>query len=837
MFQFLQDLRRFQGLNVAKGLVCSFLSIIIYLIIALVIAGFAQGNVIPLDIYIGESAIQTVVNLSIFHFLLYFLAMIMSLYPTYIYVLFFENLNEFFFASERWGLIYYSRKTTNDKYEINPLRFIEGAVRKLLAVGLFIFWSWLIVYVYCVHQIETTKVYPIIIFNIFCTFFYLYMFWFFTVRVKSKMYFRNNNTKGKINKHSENQLNKLLTTYESRAKIYYKYYVLFFLTLLFLLCLIAACFEWSSIVIITQLGTCLLISIHLIIYRTFRKLSLVISNIGNYLSLHRWFGLAVLSFLICVNLSIDIAEYINPINIILAGLITFYTLAILLIKIYLFLRCKNTNGQHNYIPFFGLKIKLRTYLIIVTTLVSFCLFNSINGNKLHQLLLVDNNTTDHVTLESFYKKYAGFRSTKSPILYAAYGGGLKAHYWNFMILDELNNYNTFNDIIAMSGLSGGGMGIGNYLASEYQIAKGIKIDKTKVINTVKKSNILSIELAWLFGLDLIRNMIPNSTFFGLDRSHRSMEYYGDILGSHALVDDLSFQHVYKSVYDIKYYPNIIINSTSTRDKYGVISAIIADDVFPGAINLLNINQNGQDKTLTYFEALSTCNRFPLISPAANVPTKGYFVDGGYFENSGVLSLISFKKAIDIISKPIDSLYQKSNPADSTFTPFYKRKIKLVSVRNGKLNYLQSLIEHRKINITETFPVMEMKSIITGISDLERMPNYIRSQLELYHKDEFEMIYIDLPYYIDTAKIDKYFGGKLELTIHNEICMLVQQSNNEIIHILKSEKWHAYKYSYWGIVNPPTARILSKPVELYMEAMMEHPNVRKQIGKIFSIDFK
>ena len=75
-----------------------------------------------------------------------------------------------------------------------------------------------------------------------------------------------------------------------------------------------------------------------------------------------------------------------------------------------------------------------------------------------------------------------------------------------------------------------------------------------------------------------------------------------------------------------------------------------------------------------------------------------------------------------------------------------------------------------------------------------------------------------------------FNGKLNDTIRKQIVELVRSSNEEILNTLEK---HAptYQRNSWGIVDPPTARILSKPVELYMEAMMQHPYVQEELSLI------
>lgn len=63
--------------------------------------------------------------------------------------------------------------------------------------------------------------------------------------------------------------------------------------------------------------------------------------------------------------------------------------------------------------------------------------------------------------------------------------------------------------------------------------------------------------------------------------------------------------------------------------------------------------------------------------------------------------------------------------------------------------------------------------------------------------------------------------------------IIVLSNDSIIEILNKPNWNKYKFDDWGIVNPQTSRILSRPVETYMYPMMEHPHVKKQLDQILN----
>jgi len=745
----------------------------------------------------------------------------MSLYPTYIFAILFERRQGKFYDSMRKGLIYYGFDD-KDKTEVSPayreLEFTEKLVRKFLGVSLFNVWSWLIVYVYCHHQINTTLEYSLIAINGIFTLMFLYSFWFYAVKVKREI--QSGQREAEV--------------HETFAQTLYNLHYILFPVLVAGLCFFVYLKDWSFITIVLQLGICMMMGIYLVIFRTFRKSITKFSFIVDLLAYFRKFGIFALLYLIAINYSAQIAESSSPINIILLYFLTFYTIVIMAIKIYLYLKVRNIDIQgnkfYNSIPLAFANIKLRGYKWIFFIGIIYFAYASTHGNDLHQLSTV---TSHHkIDLNQFYNAYTKVNEeNSSPILYAAYGGGLKAHYWNLMILDQLKNGDKLNDILAMSGVSGGGMGIGNFTATEYLELDANERDQLK--HQLRSSNILGLELSWLFGKDLIRSYIPARFPVGKDRSYRSMKFYTDKLDAPTLLNETSFSDVYATLFNRKsYYPNILINSTSTRDQYGIISGVEAKSSYPGAINLLDIKINDQEKSLTYFEALSTCNRFPIISPAANIPNKGHFLDGGYFENSGILSLLSFKKEIQRLEK-----------RDSLSSSIFDKKTILVSVRNDKQHYLQSLLAEQGIDILELQNsslssdqnLTEVKAILGGIASLERLPFHIKDMLEEYNQDQFEFINIDLPYYIHPTEL-KELIGVLKPEVEESLSKIITSSNATILSILKEEK--DYDLSAWGVVNPPTARILSKPVEIYMAAMMEkHPKVKAQLELLLSEKFE
>lgn len=107
----------------------------------------------------------------------------------------------------------------------------------------------------------------------------------------------------------------------------------------------------------------------------------------------------------------------------------------------------------------------------------------------------------------------------------------------------------------------------------------------------------------------------------------------------------SFQHYWAELFiektkeDNSFYPLILSNSSATHIQRGIASTVdfgdAFDTIFHDAIDILDHDE----KSISYAYGASSSNRFPVFSPVAKIASKGHFLDGGYFENSGLSSLL------------------------------------------------------------------------------------------------------------------------------------------------------------------------------------------------------
>ena len=525
-------------------------------------------------------------------------------------------------------------------------------------------------------------------------------------------------------------------------------------------------------------------------------------------------GLISLLLLLFSNIFFAFAAFINPINIIALYIIFSYGVFFVLFKIVLYYN-RNAHGlKSNYFKRLG--IPILTAILTVWTFASTSM-----DSDLHELTLLPTQTDTVPSVKTFLQKLQSSERafTGNNYFYVgSYGGGLKANLWNTLLfyeLDSLSRKRFFQKTVAMSGVSGGAVGIGNYAALRYN-AKGDYTQMRKSINEVALSNVLSYELTFLMGWDFFREIIPVQSYGGKDRSYYSMRNHARLTG----MDDDEFNtHTYRDYWRYMYdetsasFPVLITNTTSTLGKQGVASSLkVPDDVFSGADNILEFSGENENKSLSYFGAISTTNRFPLFSPTAEIPSKGHYLDGGYFDNSGLLSVLE-------LHEHFEHLAEKEATID-TLNPVF------INIINSKGYYTARKINEWKLERAPGDPgVGELSAIIETVTSIDKFPRYVSAKIK---NRKFILEDIFMPHKIKFSDVTAHFKGKVA-----DPMGLVEKitAHNDSIDVAL-EAYKGYDKDKWGVVEPPLARLLSEPAVRYQEAMVKHhPDVRFALTRI------
>jgi len=531
----------------------------------------------------------------------------------------------------------------------------------------------------------------------------------------------------------------------------------------------------------------------------------------NYLIAMGAFGMPVTLFTIVPGIfSDDYIKAIHPVPLMLILIIFYYSAFVILIKQFIYLRSRITKQSVES----KLAFKIQAGGIVLglsALLLSFFFVGHVN-NDLHSLSLVEKQAASQ--LDDFIKS---IDSSRHYFILGSYGGGLKANSWSQFILNEIH-YRTpkvFNKTLCLSGVSGGAIGQANFAALKYHYPNYDYDFYDEKIVSVAESNMLSNDIfGWLFK-DYWREWLPGEDRFqGRDRAYVSMRNYSQSASTRLSELEISLSDYWKHIRTTQYYPAIIFNTTPTSSWYGV--ACTLDDIsFPNALDIADhlyihdesdyvYYEKAKSYSLSFYGAASTSNRFPIFSPTARIPHKGHFVDGGYFENSGLMNAYAFYSKLKPSLDPDHELHSINIVNDKNLYILWKLRKNNIPIRN-----------HPEPHVSE------LGSIVKGIVALERMPRYFRSVLD---EDSIDRVNIFMPYIFSENDILQCLkADKLKAVPDAVIKNLVLQNKTDILNAL--EKYNStsgsYKLQKWGLVTPPLGRLLSKPAVAYQKAMIYH----------------
>ncbi|SRX75340.1 hypothetical protein [Aequorivita antarctica] len=542
-----------------------------------------------------------------------------------------------------------------------------------------------------------------------------------------------------------------------------------------------------------------------------------------YLNFMRYSGIFSLVCLLLANSFFVVASWFSPLVIICLYIIVIYSILIILFKHLLYYHRleepkeekdaeelkqeKKKNGPKNFYKYW--------LPLLIIFFFSGAIYMTSFENDLHELTEV--KTHKPLDFDGFMiSETANSYKKDNYFFVGSYGGGLKANLWNLLLfnqLDSLSKGEFFDRSIVLSGVSGGAVGIGNYASlRNYN-------DQKKSLNheifKIGTSNVLSNELTYLLGRDLIREYLPFFNYHGKDRSYKSMKLHA--INTGMPLDDfhnISYLDVWRNLYEKRgrKFPALIMNSTSVAGRQGVVSTVrFPDSTFAGADNL-SIFENGRDSVaLTYYGAVSTTNRFPLFSPTAKIRQKGNYLDGGYFENSGMLSAMEVYDAIEREAE----FNQKVQPI-------------FINIINSGDFYIRQKLFQWKFSSKTVKESGEFASIIGTVVSIDKLPGYIYEKIK---NRGFAIVPVMMPHKMTYEKVREI----LKAEVDNPLALMdsIQKNNEAIDNALRAYK--PYKFDKWGVVEPPLARLLSEPAVQYQEAMVhKHPEVQETLMRI--LDF-
>ncbi|GAB1858564.1 hypothetical protein MHTCC0001_34030 [Flavobacteriaceae bacterium MHTCC 0001] len=464
--------------------------------------------------------------------------------------------------------------------------------------------------------------------------------------------------------------------------------------------------------------------------------------------------------------------------------------------------------------------------VVIFILIVLCFISNKSESVIHQLEVYDKVEDEDVLSMNAFKAKLKERADKPLIYVAAHGGGLKANIWTMKVINAIQKETEgefFNQTVSLSGASGGMMGLSLYAVLDGKYTNKFDTIASR-INSVAKENFASKDISMMFGADFFRKLYPLQKIGAhRDRSYYSMVTYRNILEGRIsrTLDALSFKaywkkNIFKNTRG--YAPSLIINTAKTNGKRGVFYSIAYPEnstIFYNSDKLSHLH-NG---TIAYYEAVSSTNRFPALSPAAKIKGHGHYIDAGAIDNSGLLS------ALDL-----HNYLKKDSLLNATPKVF-------VEIINGRTNYIHHLVQEfkKEQHISNIFiEEIEQDNIIADLKtglNLDKIPNYLSDFLNEWRKDpNIHYVPIYLPFQIQYEEIVKYLGAD-SLKNESQITALkefLKIKNEAVAKVLDDDGFT------WETYEPTLARHLSKSTITYYDRVLKSNVVTDEIRAIDSL---
>ncbi len=349
-------------------------------------------------------------------------------------------------------------------------------------------------------------------------------------------------------------------------------------------------------------------------------------------------------------------------------------------------------------------------------------------------------------------------------LVIADGGASKSGYWVSSVLAKMEAETASdpfsNHLLSLAGASGGS--VGN--AAFYSLLKSGTSDKPASFETETKnffkSDLLTYSLARFLGVDLFNNFIP---WFCFDDRATALATAMEKLPKGTVIGDRFAKPVEEILDSTGRLPLLFINTTHLQAGHPcLISSVKYDNSFSARWDVLDIlNKEDSNSTIKFSTAVVLGARFPYISPAGGIG-KHFFVDGGYYDNSGAgvtLELLEY--------------LQRKMADTSSFLNAYRNRLqfKVIYLSNGRsasYSEVPDLSKKGKLNplandlAAPILTVLGTYSNQTGLSNLrlekymQRLENkwgkngYTNINLPLTgagEEDEFPMNWVISDYYL------------------------------------------------------------------------------------------
>jgi len=369
-------------------------------------------------------------------------------------------------------------------------------------------------------------------------------------------------------------------------------------------------------------------------------------------------------------------------------------------------------------------------------------------------------------LKTWLQRVPDSASSYDMYLVLANGGASRSGYWTASVLGRLEDTSRLRcpqdpfsrHLFCLSGTSGGGVGVATFFALLNDHRKPTDSSYCESAQVFLQQDYFSYTLARMLGPDFFNYIFHLTSSKDRGRAlEEAFEEYSDTVHYQPEFNQAFSEFPAMNADSNKVLlPILFVNTTQMQDGTpGVVTNLRLDTTyFNQRIDVMDLLDSTRDISMASGAILGA--RFPYLSPAGRIGNH-YFVDGGYFDNSGAGVVQELLRGMLTIA------WDDSLRGDTWIYRRVKRlHIKVLHIVNSPVNGTDTLHAVAPIKNDLLSPILT----IVGAYDMQTTVNDDR----LYH-------------YIND--IDKYFGIRAE---HRLISLYKDSSESKIKEDPYSMNW-------------------------------------------------
>ena len=438
---------------------------------------------------------------------------------------------------------------------------------------------------------------------------------------------------------------------------------------------------------------------------------IMIKTEKNIFLLFMIFTLVAFTIYLSAVFNISVARYLSPLPIILLSF------AVLL-------------GAGNLLSLLSIKLQINFHFLFIAPLILIGYFVETHHVAIH----VNRNNTSFIENRPFLREkfsewmhahqseWKDSNRKEFPIyLVTADGGASRSAYWTASVLsalEEKSNGRFSNNLFCLSGASGGSFGNMVFYGS----MRNIRTNRIEKVQSYLSNDFLSFPLTRLLGPDLVIPFIPG---LGSEDRARALEKSMEKVAEKDSISMFMSDDITEIFHETnqRFNPMIAINATRMQDGTpGLISNVrFENNISEKRIDVLGLLNKNESMNVSTAVVLGA--RFPYFSPAGRIKDQ-YFVDGGYFDNSG--GGIVHEMILDLQHFIADTLKEHPNH------PYKKIRFHVIHISNqaDEKNKIRKI--HPLVNDLAA-PIKTIMGSYTSQTDFNNLRLY-KYLLELYRGD-------------------------------------------------------------------------------------------------------